>query len=119
MRKLLPHFTRLALMMAVILTGLCLALIGMRFPWLPFFVLGFIAWKRRPRWRGSGSSHGTARVADGYDLAVGGLLSEEGLILGTADLTDTPTARRGIVALFSPRVSSADAVRECFAALLG
>ena len=94
-----------------------MAIAGLSYPYLCLVVFGAASLRRMNAWRGSGSSHGTARIASLFDLMRAGMLGrEDGFIFGRASLVDPPTKRQALRCLLSPRVSSAIAVRMVFAA---
>lgn len=111
-----------ALLCRVILAFACAAVaalawgIGLRLPFVFLLLLGYAAWKELLRWRGSGTAHGTARLATLPDAARNGLLEDEGLILGRAALLTRPTKGQAVRALLSPSLRSATACRLFLAA---
>lgn len=90
--------------------------IGVQLPGIVLAVVGLAAWAKFRRWRGSGYAYGSARVASVLDLAKGGMLAEDGLILGRVGYTQRPTHRQAVRALLSPRLSSDLACRVFLAA---
>ena len=113
--RLLAFPTRMLLIAASGLFALGLLLIGLRFPYLLLLIACVAAWRRLRRWRGSAWSHGSAAVASHADIDRGGLLAEDGLILGSC-LPEKPSKRAALLALLSPRVRSGSAVRLFLAA---
>ena len=109
---------RAVLLLAGSLVAGGMAALGLQYPWLCFMVFAAAAWHRLKSWRGSGSSHGTARLAGLLDLAAG-LLGESGLILGRANLAGPPTRWQALRCLLSPRIPSLLACRLAFAAFFG
>ena len=81
---------RLLMTLGVAGCGLALALLGIRFYGLILAVIIFAVVKGR-RWRGSGTSGGTARWADDADMARAGMFSGFGLLIGWT----YSTGRRG------------------------
>lgn len=100
---------------SVVASGLAVA--GLQYPWLCFLVFAAAAWRRLNAWRGSGSSHGTARLAGLLDLA--GMRGDRGLILGRANLAGPPTKWQAVRSLLSPSMPSLLACRLAFAAFFG
>lgn len=94
-----------------------MAILGLQYPFLVLLMVGGAAWRRLGGWRGSLSSHGTARLAGLLDLA--GMLGERGLILGRASYLAGPTKWQAIRCLLSRRIPSALACRLAFAGLFG
>jgi type IV secretion system protein VirD4 len=86
---------------------------GLRFPGFAMLVIGLVAWLNGRRWRGSGTAHGTARIADLQDLQENGLLDAEGgLILGRSEYTSPPPRWYALRYLFkAPFSKSATAVK--------
>ena len=94
-----------------------MAILGLQYPFLVLLAVGAATWRRFGAWRGSLSSHGTARLAGMLDLA--GMLGERGLILGRASYLAGPTKWQAVRCLLSRRIPSALACRLAFAGLFG
>jgi type IV secretion system protein VirD4 len=78
-------------------------------------VVGFAIAARQLRRRGySGWEHGTAMWADKETLALGGLLADDGLILGRIGYTEQPARGEAVLGLFSPLANSERACRRFF-----
>jgi len=108
---------RIVLILACGVAALGLAVLSLRVPVVGLVVLAYVAWRRFGQ-RGVTDSYGSATTASLSRMESGGLLSEDGLILGRC-LADPPSLRAGALALFSPRTGSDLACRTFFAALFG
>ena len=67
---------------------------------------------------GSHWSHGQARAASLQDAERGGLLADDGLLLGRC-LPEKPSKRAAVLALLAPRLGSESACRTFLAAFFG
>lgn len=117
--KIIAFLVRLKLMLACVATAAGAILLGVQVPPIGYGMLAFIGWRqwRRWGWKGSGWSHGTARWAEIFDLARGGLLANRGPILGRV-IGGKPTLREAVRTLFS-RAPDAIACRTFLAGILG
>lgn len=109
---------RLLLAATVLTAAAGFGLLAMNFPGLAMLAAGLAAAAKFRRWRGSGWAFGTARVADIADMAAGGLLSDEGLILGRVGHA-RPTRMQGVRALFNRRIGTDMACRLFLASVFG
>ncbi len=92
---------------------------GLRFPGWAFLVIGLAALINRRRWQGSGTAHGTARIADLQDLQENGLLEADGgLILGRSDYTSPPSRGHALRYLFKAPIHRSDVAVKVFLAAL-
>ena len=90
---------------------------GLRFPGFAILVIGLVAWANGRRWRGTGTAHGTARVADLQDLQENGLLEADGgLILGRSDYTSPPSRGHALRYLFRAPIARSDVAVRLFLA---
>lgn len=105
---------RVMLVMACGVAAIGVAVISFRFPVIGWGLLGLLAWRKFHR-RSVTDSYGSAVIASPSQMERGGLLSEDGLILGRC-LADPPSLREAVLGLFSPSISSALACRAFFAA---
>jgi type IV secretion system protein VirD4 len=113
-------FLRRLLMVGMGGLSVGLILLVILFPTAGLLMAGIAALGRFKGWRGSGWAHGTARLASEMDLFEGGLLDEDGLILGRAGYTAPPTRPQALRALFrAPRERSEAACRLFLATFLG
>jgi type IV secretion system protein VirD4 len=116
--KLLSFLSRIVFILACGVFALGVVLIGVRFPYVALGLAAWMAWRRMRRIRGSDWSHGQAKIASLQDAERGGLLADDGLILGRC-LPEKPTKRAALLALFSAQVSSETACRMFLAAFFG
>jgi type IV secretion system protein VirD4 len=115
--KLPAGACRLLLILGCVVFAWGIVAIGVQLPGIVLVVVGLAAWVKFRRWRGSGGyAYGTARVASVLDLAKGGLLAEDGLILGRVGYTQRPSQGQAVRALLSPRLTSDLACRVFLAA---
>src|SRR4051812_14917530 len=83
--------------------GLGLVVLGMQVPMMALLLAVGVVWNHFRRMAPSGWSHGSA-VLGGMGHAIrSGMLSNDGLILGTTALMSRPSWKDGLFALFSPR----------------
>jgi type IV secretion system protein VirD4 len=108
---------RILLCLACAVMAIGLATIASRVPVIGFLGLAYVAWRRLRR-RGASDSYGTATTASLSQMESGGLLSEDGLILGRC-LAEPPSLLGAALGLFSPWISSELACRTFLAALFG
>jgi type IV secretion system protein VirD4 len=121
-RKLIS--TLIALACRVMLLTACgvaaygLAVTIVRFPAVGWVLLGYVAWRLSRRRRDPEHSHGSARIASLAEMDAGGLLAENGLILGRC-LAERPSLTQAVRALLSPLIRSDWACRMFLAAIFG
>jgi type IV secretion system protein VirD4 len=115
MESVMKMLCRLALIMSVLLTGLALAMVGAKNPWLVIVCLIATAIVAAKKGYIRLTTLGSARWADGDDLRQAGMLdAKTGLILGR--ISDTrPRVGPALKALFNPRVASDLAVEQFLA----
>jgi type IV secretion system protein VirD4 len=120
-RRKFSHRRTVAHALRFCLVASCLGLVYslLEVVWrLPYFV-GFVAFclflRRIEKSKGSGWTHGTARMASFADLVRNRLLGNDGLILGSAGLTHSPSLWQALNGLFSPSTDSETASRQFFA----
>ena len=113
----MARLCRALLLLAGSIVASGLALVGLQYPYLCLLVVGAAGWRRFNTWRGSGTSHGTSRLAGLLDLA-GMLGHRTGLILGRASLAGVPSRWLAFRSLISPKIPAALACRLAFAAFL-
>ena len=111
----MARLCRALLLLAGSIVASGLALVGLQYPYLCLLVFGAAGWCRFNTWQGSGSSHGTARLAGLLDLA-GMLGRKNGLLIGRANLAEPPSRWQAIRCLLSPRIPSPLACRLAFSA---
>jgi type IV secretion system protein VirD4 len=116
--KLLAFLCRIVFLVACALFAVGAVLVLARFPQLLIVWVGLMAWRRMRGYRGSGWSHGAAKISNLQDAERGGLLAEDGLILARC-LPEKPPKLAAVFALLSPRMGSAAACRTFLAALYG
>ncbi len=92
--RLLAFLCRIVFLTACGLFALGVVLIGVRFPAAVLIVAAFMAWRRMRRGSGSGWSHGQAKFTSLHEAERGGLLADDGLILGRC-LPEKPSKLRG------------------------
>jgi type IV secretion system protein VirD4 len=108
---------RLLLMIACGLIALGSLFLSLRFPVIRLLVVCFAAWRRHSQGTVS-DSYGWAATASLSQMESGGLLCEDGLILGCS-LADPPSLAAGVSGLFSPWNRSGFACRTFFASVFG
>src|SRR4051794_14043571 len=81
MAKLIALACRLVLVLALLSAAAGLLLIALKLPIVAFVLTGLMAW-RRFRHRPVTASYGSATVATVQQMDQGGLLAEDGVILG-------------------------------------
>lgn len=118
MKTLTALICRLLLAATVLTAAAGFGLLALNIPWLAMLAAGLAAAAKFRRWRGSGWAFGTARVADIADMAAGGMLSDDGLILGRVGHA-RPTRTQGVRALFNRRIGTDMACRLFLGSLLG
>jgi type IV secretion system protein VirD4 len=106
---------RVVLILGCFVFALGFVAIASQFPALIMVAAVAAVWARL-RWKGSGYAYGTARVASVADLARGGLLAKDGLILGRVGYTRRPSGGQAVRALLSSRLASDVACRVFLAA---
>jgi type IV secretion system protein VirD4 len=114
MARLIAIACRLALVLASVITVAGIALIALAHPFLGVVLVG-LAWWRKLHHRRVTDSYGSARVASVAEMGRGGLLAEDGVILGRC-LPEAPSLAEGVGSLLNPTVKSDIAVRSFFAA---
>ena len=108
---------RIILILACGVMALGVAMLSLRFPMVGLIALAYMAWRRFGQ-RDVTDSYGSAATASLSLMESGGLLSEDGLILGRC-LADPPPLRAGVFGLFWPGTRSDLACRMFFASLFG
>lgn len=98
---------RLLLILSVLVFLTFVAWLVSLWPWLLIGILGLAVYRRRQWWSGA---FGTARWADASDLK-DMIDAKEGVILGRID-SPPPPKLAGVLALFSPRLGAAEAVKR-------
>ena len=116
--RLFAFLTRIVFLLACGLFAVGLVLIGRRFPMIAFALAAWVAWKRLRQWRGSSWSHGSAEFSGLAAMEKGGLLPDDGLILGRC-LPEKPSKLAAILGLLNPRILSKSACRLFLAAFFG
>jgi type IV secretion system protein VirD4 len=114
---LIAAFCRIVLILACGVPVLGVAMLALRFPAVCLLVPAYMAWRRFHR-RTVTDSYGSATTASPAQMEAGGLLCDDGLILGRC-LADPPSLGAGVGALFSPRTRSDLACRTFLAGLYG
>jgi type IV secretion system protein VirD4 len=115
--RLIAAACRILLILACGVTGFGLAMLSLRFPVIGLLVLGYAAWRRFGR-RTVTDSYGSAATASLSQMEQGGLMCDEGLILGRC-MADPPSPAAAVSGLFSPRIRSELACLTFFSALFG
>ena len=102
---------RILLILTVLALAACLVLLGAQFIWLLLIVgIALFHRMRRTRLPNNLISHGSARLADEYDLQKSGNIGgNSGLIIGRMNDARPPPLVPAVVSLVSPWVKSADA----------
>src|SRR3954453_22348760 len=106
---------RLTLILSLVRIAGGVALIGLKMPFVGMVAVGLIAWRRFRR-RTISNAYGSATTAGVGQMERGGLLADNGVILGRL-FPERPTLREGIGRLLNPTVRSDIAVRSFFAAV--
>jgi type IV secretion system protein VirD4 len=97
--------------------GLAAVIAVMRFPAVSIIGILILVYTRKPRWRGSGTSHGTAAPCSFVKLVSFGLIGNPiGLIVGKTGYIPPPSRKEALPAIFSRRISSENACRLFLAA---
>jgi type IV secretion system protein VirD4 len=114
MAGLNAFFCRLALVLACVTAAAGAAVIAVTHPFFGVLLVG-LAW-----WRGLGrrsvtGSYGSATISTTADMERGGLLQDDGIILGRC-LPEPPTLMEGVGSLINPAIGNDVAVRSFFAA---
>ncbi len=115
--RLVAALCRIILILACGVMAVGAGMLSLRFPAIGLLGLGYMAWRRFKR-RGVTDSYGSAATASLSQMESGGLLCDDGLILGRC-LVDPPSLRAGALALFSPGIGSDLACRTFLAGLFG
>jgi type IV secretion system protein VirD4 len=116
--RLIALLARIVFLVACGVFAWGVVLIGMRFPFVALGVAGLVAWRRLRRGHASNWSHGSAEIAGLPLMERGGLLDDDGLILGRC-LPEKPSKPAALLALLSPQFSSETACRMFLAAFFG
>jgi type IV secretion system protein VirD4 len=114
MTRLIAVSCRVALVLASVISAAGAVLIALAHPLLGIVLVG-AAWWRKLRQRRTTDSYGSATLATTADMDRGGLLQDEGVILGRC-LPETPSLGEGVSNLLNPAIRSDVAVGSFFAA---
>ena len=115
-RSLWASLCRAVLVVAIGLFVFGIAAVLIRYPWIGVLLVLATALRHSRRWRGGGWSHGSARFATTGELARGGMLGEEGLILGRVSGAERPSRWSALFGLLSPGIRAEPAVGRFLAA---
>jgi type IV secretion system protein VirD4 len=106
---------RLLLLLAFSVAGLSAIALALHAPTVAVVPLGFVAYRRMRRHRGTADAFGSARPSNYADLVNHGLVGgDAGVLMGTAGNTEPPTKAEGFAALVNPAVNSDLACRQFF-----
>ena len=117
MPRLIAALCRTLLILAFGVTAVGAAVLALRFIAISLLVFAAQAWRTVKR-RAVTDNYGSAATASLSQMESGGLLGEDGLILGRC-LDDRPALSAGALALLSPRIGNDLACRTFLAALFG
>ncbi len=117
MSRLIAAACRLALVLACVTAAAGGVLIALAHPFVGIVLPLWVLWRGLNRGGGT-HAYGSAKVASRAEMQRGGLLQDDGVILGRC-LPGPPSLAEGVGCLLDPAVPSDRAVRSFFAATYG